>query len=106
MALKRIQRELDEIEKNPPGNWSAGPRETDPFLWQATILGPDDSPYAGGVFFLNIEFPSNYPFKPPKVQFLTKIYHPNIDSNGKICSCLCIISDQWSPAVTISKVVE
>ena len=52
---------------------------------QATILGPSESPYEGGVFFLNIHFPTDYPFKPPKVAFTTKIYHPNINSNGSIC---------------------
>jgi ubiquitin-conjugating enzyme E2 D len=66
-------------------------------------MGPDDSPFSGGVFFLNIHFPTDYPFKPPKVQFITKIYHPNINSNGSIC--LNILTDQWSPALTISKVL-
>ena len=66
-------------------------------------MGPDDSPYAGGVFFLNIHFPPDYPFKPPKVSFTTKIYHPNINANGSIC--LDILKDQWSPALTISKVL-
>ena len=66
-------------------------------------MGPEDSPYAGGVFFLNIHFPPDYPFKPPKVSFTTKIYHPNINSNGSIC--LDILKDQWSPALTISKVL-
>lgn len=60
-----------------------------------------DSPYSGGVFFLSITFPTDYPFKPPKVAFSTKIYHPNINSNGSIC--LDILRDQWSPALTISK---
>jgi ubiquitin-protein ligase len=60
-----------------------------------------DSPYAGGVFFLSITFPTDYPFKPPKVSFTTKIYHPNINANGSIC--LDILRDQWSPALTISK---
>jgi ubiquitin-protein ligase len=60
-----------------------------------------DSPFSGGVFFLNITFPTDYPFKPPKVSFQTKIYHPNINSNGSIC--LDILRDQWSPALTISK---
>merc|ERR1712159_633154 len=73
------------------------------FEWQATIMGPADSPYAGGVFFLQINFPPDYPFKPPKVKFLTKIYHPNINSQGGIC--LDILKDQWSPALTISKVL-
>lgn len=57
--------------------------------------------YAEGVFFLAIHFPTDYPFKPPKVNFTTRIYHPNINSNGSIC--LDILRDQWSPALTISK---
>lgn len=64
-------------------------------------MGPPDSPYQGGVFFLTIHFPTDYPFKPPKVAFSTRIYHPNINSNGSIC--LDILRSQWSPALTISK---
>ena len=103
MALKRIQKELIDLGKDPPANCSAGPiDEKDQYHWQATIMGPDDSPYAGGVFFLNIHFPTDYPFKPPKCNFTTRIYHPNINSNGSIC--LDILRSQWSPALTISKV--
>ena len=65
-------------------------------------MGPGDSPYAGGVFFVMIHFPPDYPFKPPKVQFQTKVYHPNVNSQGSIC--LDILKEQWSPALTISKV--
>ena len=104
MALKRIQKELIDLGRDPPVNCSAGPtNEQDQFHWQATIMGPDDSPYTGGVFFLNIHFPPDYPFKPPKVTFTTKVYHMNINSNGSIC--LDILKDQWSPALTISKVL-
>ena len=103
MALKRIQKELLDLQKDPPANCSAGPVENDQFHWQATIVGPDDSPYSGGVCFLNIHFPTDYPFRPPKVNFTTKIYHPNINANGSIC--LDILKDQWSPALTISKVL-
>ena len=65
-------------------------------------MGPGDSPYSGGVFFVMIHFPPDYPFKPPKVQFQTKVYHPNVNSQGSIC--LDILKEQWSPALTISKV--
>ncbi|CAJ1953473.1 unnamed protein product [Cylindrotheca closterium] len=103
MSLKRINKELVDLGKDPPANCSAGPVGDDMFHWQATIMGPDDSPYAGGVFFLDIHFPADYPFKPPKVHFTTRIYHCNINSNGGIC--LDILKDQWSPALTISKVL-
>lgn len=104
MALKRINKELLDIQKDPPTNCSAGPvDQNDMFNWSATIMGPSDSPYQGGVFFLTIRFPSDYPFKPPKVTFTTRIYHPNINANGSIC--LDILKDQWSPALTISKVL-
>ena len=103
-AIKRIQKELIDLGKDPPANCSAGPiDEKDQYHWQATIMGPDDSPYAGGVFFLNIHFPTDYPFKPAKINFNTRIYHPNINSNGSIC--LDILKEQWSPALTISKVL-
>ena len=103
MALKRIQKELVDFNKDPPASISAGPVNDDLFHWQATIMGPPDSPYQGGVFFLNVHFPTDYPFKPPKCTFTTKIYHPNINGNGSIC--LDILKDQWSPALTISKVL-
>ncbi|KAL0744131.1 hypothetical protein Bca4012_085644 [Brassica carinata] len=101
MASKRILKELKDLQKDPPSNCSAGPVAEDMFHWQATIMGPPDSPYAGGVFLVSIHFPPDYPFKPPKVSFKTRVYHPNINSNGSIC--LDILKEQWSPALTISK---
>ncbi|KAI0989256.1 hypothetical protein GJ496_010501 [Pomphorhynchus laevis] len=104
MALKRLSKELIDLEKDPPANCSAGPiNETDLLHWRATIMGPSDSAYSNGVFTLNIMFPTEYPFRPPSITFITKIFHPNINLNGSIC--LDILKSQWSPALTISKVL-
>ncbi|KAJ2811943.1 hypothetical protein H4S07_001736 [Coemansia furcata] len=98
-----IQKELAEISLDPPSNCSAGPKGDTLYEWVSTIVGPGDSPYSGGVFFLDIHFPQEYPFKPPKIIFRTRIYHCNINSQGQIC--LDILKDNWSPALTISKVL-
>lgn len=102
-SLKRIQKELTEITLDPPPNCSAGPKGDNLYEWVSTILGPPGSAYEGGVFFLDIHFTQEYPFKPPKVTFRTRIYHCNINSQGVIC--LDILKDNWSPALTISKVL-
>ncbi|XP_016981697.2 ubiquitin-conjugating enzyme E2-24 kDa [Drosophila rhopaloa] len=101
-SARRIQKELDEITQDPPTNCSAGLKEDDMYEWTATIVGPSDSVYEGGMFFLDIQFPMDYPFKPPKVTFRTPIYHCNIRW-GTIC--LDILKDNWSPALTISMVL-
>uniref|UniRef100_A0A453B7P8 UBC core domain-containing protein n=1 Tax=Aegilops tauschii subsp. strangulata TaxID=200361 RepID=A0A453B7P8_AEGTS len=64
---------------------------------------PRGSPYEGGIFFLDVVFPLDYPFKPPMVTFKTRIYHCNVDSTGAVS--LEILKDGWSPALTISKVL-
>ncbi|XP_020924293.1 ubiquitin-conjugating enzyme E2 E2 isoform X1 [Sus scrofa] len=132
-SAKRIQKELAEITLDPPPNCryrnprsrriqsvsyhlcqkilpdseapspSAGPKGDNIYEWRSTILGPPGSVYEGGVFFLDITFSPDYPFKPPKVTFRTRIYHCNINSQGVIC--LDILKDNWSPALTISKVL-
>lgn len=102
-SAKRIQKELAEISLDPPCNCSAGPKGDNLYEWCSTIVGPGESPYAGGIYFLDIHFPSDYPFKPPKVVFKTRIYHCNVNSSGQIC--LDILKDNWSPALTISKVL-
>ena len=104
MLTKRLQNEINELNKNPISNCSAGPVDDNLTIWQATIFGPEGTPYYGGVFYLEVKFPSEYPFKPPIMKFITPIYHCNINKSGGIC--LDILKEkQWSPALTISKVL-
>lgn len=102
-ALKRISREYKEILKDPPTGCSAAPSSDNLHEWNAVIIPPEHSIYQGGVFDLKVEFPTDYPFKPPKIKFTTKIYHCNVNADGGIC--LDILKDNWSPALTISKVL-
>jgi len=103
MSINRIRKELEELKKDPPSNCSAGPTLENLYTWEGQIIGPEDTPYYGGIFRLEIVFPPNYPFKPPKIKFLTRIFHPNVNRFGNIC--LDILDRQWSPALTISKVL-
>ena len=102
-STKRLQRELNEVNREPTPNCSAGLKNENLHHWVATIMGPPDSPYEGGVFSLDIHFPPEYPFKPPKISFLTRIYHCNINSQGIIC--LDILKENWTPALTLSSVL-
>lgn len=103
LATKRIERELHDFQRDPPHNCSAGPVDGNLHHWNATILGPADSPYENGVFQLEIIFPPDYPFQPPQIRFLTRIFHANINDKGAIC--LDLLKDNWSAALTLSKVL-
>ena len=78
---------------------SAAPAEDNLRHFRVMLEGPRDSPYEGGRFKLELFLPEEYPMAPPKVRFLTKIYHPNVDKLGRIC--LDILKDKWSPALQV-----
>ena len=95
--LKKMQDDstLDSLQATPMGDSL--------FQWEAIIFGPEDTIWEGGVFRLVLEFTEDYPNKPPKVKFLTKMFHPNIYNDGSIC--LDILSHQWSPVYDVSSIL-
>ena len=109
-ALKRLQKELLELNKIESEDFGGGPiDDSDMFNWQAFITGPEESPYEGGYFNLEIRFPREFPFRPPKAYFQTKIYYPNFNYNnsGQICCCaLGILNDEWAPDITIVQILK
>lgn len=107
-TFRRLTKEIAELhtfmQEEPDVNFSIGPKsETDMFQWEGTLFGPKDSPYEGGVFNIDIFFNDDYPLRPPTIIFKTRIFHPNISTDGSIC--LDILKSDWSPALSIIKVM-
>ncbi|GMI53290.1 hypothetical protein ScalyP_jg4216 [Parmales sp. scaly parma] len=100
---RRIVKETQRLMAEPVAGISAVPYSDNLRYFSVAIEGPQDSPYQTGVFNLELFLPADYPMAPPKVRFLTKIYHPNVDKLGRIC--LDILKDKWSPALQIRTVL-
>jgi len=100
---RRIIKETQKLMTEPAPGISASPCQDNLRYFNVMILGPQQSPYDGGVYKLELFLPEDYPMAAPKVRFLTKIYHPNIDKLGRIC--LDILKDKWSPALQIRTVL-
>jgi len=94
---KRIIKETERLVNEPVQGISATPHDDNLRYFDVTIDGPSQSPYEGGVFKLELFLPDDYPMTPPKVRFLTKIYHPNIDRLGRIC--LDVLKSRWNPTL-------
>mmetsp|Transcript_10782 Transcript_10782/g.12817 ORF Transcript_10782/g.12817 Transcript_10782/m.12817 type:complete len:215 (+) Transcript_10782:31-675(+) len=102
-AKRRLMRDFRRLQQDPPQGVTGAPEESNILKWSAVIFGPDDTPWEGGTFKLTLEFTEDYPNKPPKVVFVTKMFHPNIYANGQIC--LDILQNQWSPIYDIAAIL-
>ena len=107
VRLGRVKKELERLKKDPPYGVSCWPKEGRLDCLEAKLVGAKDTAYEGGVFKLEIRLPDRYPFEPPQVKFITKIYHPNIDSAGRICLDVLKSPPQgsWKPSQNLSTIL-
>jgi len=100
MDLSRIQKELKEIHRDKESGVTVEVVGDNFRELRGSVPGPVDTPYEGGLFIVDIKLGVQYPFVPPRMKFITKVWHPNVSSqSGAIC--LDILKDQWSPALTL-----
>ncbi|ORY31365.1 ubiquitin-conjugating enzyme/RWD-like protein [Naematelia encephala] len=104
VSTRRIQKELAELANEPLKNIEIVPNENNMQHWTVTITGPSGTPYKGGKFIMTVEFTLEFPFKPPAIKFKTKMYHPNIDSDGNLCLGI-LKTDQWKPSTKMNTVI-
>ncbi|CDW88223.1 ubiquitin-conjugating enzyme e2 2-like [Stylonychia lemnae] len=103
-AERRLLKDLKKLQNEDSSSGiTATPDEDSLYRWKAVIFGPDDTEWEGGIFRLILEFTEDYPNKPPKVKFLSKMFHPNIYNDGSIC--LDILQNMWSPVYDISSIL-
>jgi len=103
-AKLRLLTDLKHMRQEPPEGCSASPQnEEDLFIWCATVFGPPETPWEGGIYSLRLTFSENYPEKPPRVRFTSEMFHPNVYSDGTLC--LDIIQDKWSPIYTVCSIL-
>jgi ubiquitin-conjugating enzyme E2 D/E len=101
---RRLELEEEEMIMDPPEGCAASPvNGRDRMEWVAAVVGPADTPYSDGIFYITIKIPKGYPLQPPVVRFNTKIYHANISARtGSVCADAL---QSWSPASTLKKVL-
>ncbi|KAG9289972.1 hypothetical protein G9A89_010278 [Geosiphon pyriformis] len=102
--LTRMKRELEILERDPVPGIVCYPVDDSFLHFSAEIKGPQDTPYESGSFKVEVQIPQRYPMEPPKMQFITPIYHPNVDDVGRICLDILKMPPKgsWSPSLNIS----
>ena len=99
---KRLQKEFSDLTAKPKAGCSVSLVNDDLYHWIAQVQGPAGTPYEGGVFKVDLQIPQQYPHKAPEIKFITKIYHPNIDAEGR--ACLDILKT-WQPSVKMERLI-
>jgi ubiquitin-conjugating enzyme E2 L3 len=104
-SSRRLQKELAEMRTSSTDLIRVADIDESNLLKWSILLMPNREPYNKGAFRVNVDFPAEYPFKPPRVTFVTKIYHPNVDEKGQICLPL-VTPENWKPATRTEQVMH
>ncbi|CAF3432852.1 unnamed protein product [Rotaria sp. Silwood1] len=116
-ALRRLIAEYKQLTNNPPDGILAGPISDENFFeWEALITGPNGTPFEFGVFATRLHFPGDYPLSPPKMKFVSEIFHPNVYPDGRVCISILhapgddpmgyeTSAERWSPVQSIEKIL-
>ncbi|KXN92693.1 Ubiquitin-conjugating enzyme E2 G1 [Leucoagaricus sp. SymC.cos] len=112
-----LKRQLAELTKNPVEGFSAGlVDDSNLYEWEIMIIGPPDTLYEGGIFRARLTFPDQYPLLPPKMRFITEMWHPSIYPDGNVCISILHdpgedqwgyedASERWSPVQTVTTIL-
>lgn len=104
-ASRRLSRELSDIVATKSKILRNIEASDDTLFHWTGLLVPEKPPYNKGAFRIEISFPEQYPFMPPKILFKTKIYHPNVDEKGEVCLSI-ITADNWKPTTRAEQVIK
>ncbi|XP_052868841.1 ubiquitin-conjugating enzyme E2 R2 [Anopheles bellator] len=85
-AVRALSLEYKSLQEEPVEGFRVKLlNEDNLFEWEVAIFGPPDTLYQGGYFKAHMKFPPDYPYSPPSIRFLTKVWHPNVYENGDLC---------------------
>ena len=115
MAIRRLQSELTQINKDPNYFYSVTPNEPNFLEWKFLMIGPPDTFYEGGIFKGQLMFPKEYPNRPPKLKFTSNMYHPNIYTDGRVCISILhegvdeygyeSVTERWNPSHSVNTIL-
>jgi len=115
-AIRALQIELKNLTKSPVEGFTVTAREDNVFRWTVGIFGPPKTIYEGGYFKAELTFPGNYPYSPPSMRFLSKVFHPNVYENGELCISILhppvddphsgeLPSERWNPTQSVRTIL-
>ncbi|CAF2619395.1 unnamed protein product [Rotaria sp. Silwood2] len=105
MAVRRLQQDFRQLMKNKVDGIDASPSSDNLLLWNAIICGPEESIYESGTFQLQLNFPEDYPNRPPQVRFITNVFHPNVWCDDGLI-CVDILKDGWLPSYDVLAILH